>query len=71
MRRLRSAWKILFIGVAAFCVLGAAVSVWWIADISRVLLEKGLAAVTGASVQIESVSFTLTEGLALRARHFQ
>jgi hypothetical protein len=71
VRRLRSAWKILFIGVAAFCVLGAAVSVWWIADISPVLLEKGIAAATGASVQIDSAGFAFTEGLAVRARHFR
>jgi hypothetical protein len=69
--RPRGVWKVLLIGVAMLIGLGVALSAWWMADISPVLLEKGIAAATGASVQIESVSFTLREGLALRARHFR
>lgn len=73
MRRIRSrgVWKVLLIGVVVLSGLGVALSAWWMADMTLVLLEKGIATATGASVRVESVSFTLREGLALRARHFR
>lgn len=73
MRRIRSrdVWTVFLLGVVVLSGLGVTLSARWMADMTLVLLEKGIAAASGASVQIESVSFTFREGLALRARHFQ
>ena len=63
--------KALVVGATVVLLLGAAIFGWRVANVSRALLERGIAATTGASVSLESGGFTLWQGLTLWATNFR